>query len=35
MKLIDAIELVRSKKAILIVKNPIRKGQKPLTFIPF
>jgi hypothetical protein len=32
MKVLEALRLVKEGKAILIVRNPFNKFQKPLTF---
>ena len=35
MTILEALKKVKERKGALVVRNPIRKGQKALTFIPF
>lgn len=33
MKIIDAIKLVQKEKGMLIIRNPIKKGERAIEFV--
>jgi hypothetical protein len=35
MTILEALKKVKEKKGALVIRNPIKRGQKALTFLPF